>query len=70
MKAKDVLMNPTVRSLVKTVGKKTPLKGVIEAAERVGYGVSGGAMTGAAMSGGAQTGGRRRKKVSLQSLME
>ena len=65
MKAKDVLMNPTVRSLVKTVGKKTPLKGVIEAAERVGYGVSGGAMTGAAM-----TGGRRRKKVSLQSLME
>lgn len=75
MKAKDVLLNPAVRQFVKTAGKKTPLKGVIETAERFGYGVAGGAMTGAAMTGAAMTGaamtgGRRRKKPSLHSLME
>jgi hypothetical protein len=62
-KAKDVLMNPAVRSVVKSVGKQTPLKGAIEMAEKMGYGVSGGAMTG----GASQTGGRRRK--GLHSLM-
>lgn len=65
-KAKDVLMNPAVRSVVKSVGKKTPLKGAIEMAEKFGYGVSGGAMTGGmSHSGGASTGGRRGRLSGL-----
>jgi len=63
-KAKDVLMNPAVRSVVKTVGKQTPLKGAVEMAERAGYGMSGGM----SHSGGAVSGGRR-KKAGLHSLM-
>jgi hypothetical protein len=58
-KAKDVLMNPMVRGAIKTIGKQTPLKGVVEMAERAGYGVSGG-MRGSAMTGG----GRRKGRLS------
>lgn len=62
-KAKDILMNPAVRQAVKTIGKETPLKGVIEMAERSGYGMAGGAMAGGAMTGG-------RRKGNLNRLME
>jgi hypothetical protein len=59
-KAKDVLMNPMVRQGIKTLGKQTPLKGLIEGAEKLGYGVSGGM----SHSGGASTGGKRRGRLS------
>jgi hypothetical protein len=63
-KAKDILMNPAVRSAVKTIGKQTPLKGVVEMAEKAGYGMSGGLSYSGGMS---RSGGR--KKAGLHSLM-
>jgi hypothetical protein len=66
-KAKDILMNPAVRQAVKTIGKETPLKGVIEMAERVGYSAHPRILEGSAMTGGAQSGGRR--KGNLKALM-
>jgi hypothetical protein len=62
-KVKDVLMNPAVRSAIKTVGKQTPLKGAVEMAEKFGYGMSGGM----SHSGGMSYSGGRRK--GLKNLM-
>lgn len=59
-KAKDILMNPAVRQAVKTIGKETPLKGVIEMAEKAGYHPR-------ILEGSAMTGGRR--KGNLKALM-
>ena len=71
-KAKDVLLMPEVRKMVKQGARSSgiPLlqKGA-DLAEKLGYGMDGGAMTGGVSTGGQQgrTGGRR--KGNLKALM-
>ena len=71
-KAKDVLLMPEVRKMVKQGARSSgiPLlqKGA-DIAEKLGYGMTGGMMDGGAQTGGAQgrTGGRR--KGNLKALM-
>ena len=65
-KAKDVVMMPQVRKLLKEGARSSGvpmLKTAADFAEKVGFGATGGAST-----GGAQTGGRR-KKGNMSSLM-
>ena len=70
-RAKEVLMSPEARSMVKGLARQSGIPALQRGADiagALGFGV-GGAMTGGRMTGGAMTGGRRRKGASLDALM-
>jgi len=69
-KAKDVLLMPEVRKMVKQGARSSGiplLQRGADVAEKFGFGMTGGMMDGGAQTGGARTGGRR--KGNLKALM-
>lgn len=70
-RAKEVIMSPEGRSVVKGLARQSGIPALqrgADVASALGFGV-GGMATGGAMTGGRMTGGRRRKGAALDALM-